>query len=495
MAVIALDLPDELATNRLGNDLSRALIKGDVLALHGGLGAGKTCLSRAIIRSLADDAGLDVPSPTFTLVQSYDTKLPVAHFDLYRLNDACELDELGLDEALETGIALIEWPERVGDALPVNTIHLAISHKDEGRTVEITGHDEALTRVQRSFDIRAFLVKSGHGEVLRKPFVGDASPRVYETFLDSSGVEMILMDQRFSPAGPAVWKGLAYRDVAHTTNPTVHPFIAIGTALAGKGFATPQIYARDLHQNVLVLEHLGNGSFLPADGTPIRERYELAAQLLAKIHEAGVPQDINEAGIAWHVPTFERDALMIEVSLALDWYLPYRLEREPNAVEREEFTAAWDEQFATLDTANYGLLLRDYHSPNIVWRPEHKGFDRLGVLDYQDALWGPNAYDLASLAQDARVTIAPDMETAIIEAYTRSRTKKIDEAAFTREYAIMALQRNTKILGIFIRLERRDHKHYYRRHLPRIESYVRATLEHPALARLARFYAEMGLQP
>ncbi len=495
MAVIAFDLLNEAATDQLGNDLSRTLIKGDVLALHGDLGAGKTSLSRAIIRSLADDADLDVPSPTFTLVQSYDTKLPVAHFDLYRLNDASELDELGLDEALETGIALIEWPERAGDTLPANTIHVAISHKGAGRRVEICGPDDALARIQRSLDIRAFLLGFGYGAALRKPFVGDASPRVYETFLDADGTEMILMDQRPSPAGSPVWKGLAYRDVAHTTNPTVHPFIAIGTALADKGFSTPQIYARDLEQNILVLEHLGKGSFLADDGAPVQQRYELAAQLLAKIHEAGVPQNISAAGIDWHVPPFDRDALMIEVSLALDWYFSYRLGREPSEADRTEFMAAWDEQFATLNTSRYGLLLRDYHSPNIVWRPELDGFNRLGVLDYQDALWGPNAYDLASLAQDARVTIVPEMEAAIIHAYTKSRTKNFDEASFADEYALMALQRNTKILGIFIRLERRDNKPYYRQHLPRIEAYVRATLMHPALARLARFYADMGLQP
>jgi N-acetylmuramate 1-kinase len=495
MAVIAFDLLNEAATNRFGNDLSRALTKGDVLALHGDLGAGKTSLSRAIIRSLADDPDLDVPSPTFTLVQSYDTKLPAAHFDLYRLNDASELDELGLDEALETGIALIEWPERAGNTLPASTIHLVISHKGTGRSVEISGPDEAMARIQRSLNIRAFLMKSGNGDALRKPFVGDASPRVYETFLDAGGTELILMDQRPSPAGPAVWKGLPYRDVAHTTNPTVHPFIAIGTALADKGFATPRVYARDLKQNILVLEHLGKGSFLAEDGAPIQERYELAAQLLANIHEAGIAQDINAAGIDWHVPPFDRDALMIEVSLALDWYFPYRLGREASDAERAEFASAWDEQFTTLDSDSYGLLLRDYHSPNIVWRPELKGFDRLGVLDYQDALWGPNAYDLASLAQDARVTIAPEMEAAIIRAYINSRTKNFDAASFASEYALMALQRNTKILGIFIRLERRDNKPYYRQHLPRIEAYVRATLMHPALARLARFYADMGLQP
>ena len=120
MAVAVLErfLADEVATARLGEDLGMALRPGDVLALKGDLGAGKSTLARALIRALADDAGLDVPSPTFTLVQSYDTRIPVHHFDLYRLSSAGEIDELGFDEALLQGAALVEWPERAEGALP-----------------------------------------------------------------------------------------------------------------------------------------------------------------------------------------------------------------------------------------------------------------------------------------------------------------------------------------------------------------------------------------
>jgi tRNA threonylcarbamoyl adenosine modification protein YjeE len=112
MTVVVLErfLADEAATARLGEDLGMALRPGDVLALKGDLGAGKSTLARALIRALADDAGLDVPSPTFTLVQSYDTRIPVHHFDLYRLSSAGEIDELGFDEALLQGAALVEWP-------------------------------------------------------------------------------------------------------------------------------------------------------------------------------------------------------------------------------------------------------------------------------------------------------------------------------------------------------------------------------------------------
>ena len=103
--VLERHLPDEGATTRLGEDLAMALRAGDVLALSGDLGAGKTTLARGLIRAMAGDEGLDVPSPTFTLVQSYDTRVPLNHFDLYRLGSPDELDELGLDEMLATGAA------------------------------------------------------------------------------------------------------------------------------------------------------------------------------------------------------------------------------------------------------------------------------------------------------------------------------------------------------------------------------------------------------
>src|SRR5215207_6038059 len=109
--VLERHLPDERATVRLGEDIAMALRAGDALALSGDLGAGKTTLARGLIRAMAGEEKLDVPSPTFTLVQSYETRVPLHHFDLYRLTSPSELDELGLDEMLASGAALIEWPE------------------------------------------------------------------------------------------------------------------------------------------------------------------------------------------------------------------------------------------------------------------------------------------------------------------------------------------------------------------------------------------------
>src|SRR5690606_23896646 len=112
-------LPDEIATQRFGEDFALALQKGDLVTLSGDLGAGKSSLARSIIRAIADDEGLEVPSPTFTLVQSYEQlRLPIAHADLYRISHGEELDELGLTDFLEEGVILVEWPEQAEGLLP-----------------------------------------------------------------------------------------------------------------------------------------------------------------------------------------------------------------------------------------------------------------------------------------------------------------------------------------------------------------------------------------
>lgn len=125
-------------TAALGARIAAHLRKGDAVALGGDLGAGKTTLARAILRALGVREG--IPSPTFTLVQSYQTRLPVHHYDLYRIEDEREIDELGLSEALEDGAALIEWPERAGDRLPDDVLYLSLTMMDvQSRLAEISG--------------------------------------------------------------------------------------------------------------------------------------------------------------------------------------------------------------------------------------------------------------------------------------------------------------------------------------------------------------------
>jgi tRNA threonylcarbamoyladenosine biosynthesis protein TsaE len=136
---VLLDLPSLEATEALAARLAPLLHAGDTLLLHGSLGAGKTAFARALLRAMTGDPALDVPSPSFTLVQSYDTPAgPVHHYDLWRIEHAADLAELGLDEALQD-ITLIEWPERLGDAAPRDALSLTCTAAEDGRRLALFG--------------------------------------------------------------------------------------------------------------------------------------------------------------------------------------------------------------------------------------------------------------------------------------------------------------------------------------------------------------------
>lgn len=492
---LRMPLPDEQATERLGQDLAAALRIGDSIALKGDLGAGKTTLARAVIRALAGNPALEVPSPTFTLVQAYEARFPVHHFDLYRLGSPDELDELGFDEAAVKGVTLVEWPERAGDRLPEDAVTVELTHQDDGRLATMAGPAAVLDRIQRSLAVRDFLDKAGWRSARRNFLIGDASTRSYETVQRNGDRARVLMDAPRRPDGPPVRGNKPYSRIAHLAESVV-PFVAIGKALRDKGFAAPEIYAQDLEQGLLLLEHVGPDGFL-VDGKPVPERYAAAAELLAAMHAQEWPRRLAAAPGAFHdVPDYDRGAMMIEVELLVDWYLPWTTGEPVGDGDRRAFRSAWDAVFDRLADAEKTLVLRDFHSPNIIWREGRLGHDRLGLIDFQDALIGPSAYDVASLAQDARVTISPELERETVEAYCRARAsseKPFDRAAFDEAYAIMAAQRASKILGIFVRLDRRDGKPQYLKHLPRIRDYAARALEHPALAPVRKFYRDRRL--
>ncbi len=487
-------LADEQATVRLGEDLALTLRKGDVLALHGDLGAGKTTLARSLIRALAGDAELEVPSPTFTLVQSYETRVPVHHFDLYRLSSADELDELGFEDALEQGAALVEWPEKAGDRLPPSAARVELVEEGEGRTVRISASGALGERIARSFATRDFLHAAGWGEAHRSHFVGDASARSYEIVTLGDQPARVLMNSPRLVLGPPVRDGKPYAEIAHTAQ-SVSAFVAIDRALREGDVTVPKIHAQDLEAGFLLIEHLGAEGFLEA-GKPVAGRYAAAAELLAMMHGKSWPDRIDiEPGVVHTVPPFDRDAMMIEVELLLDWYFAAVAGKQPDDALRAGFRQVWNDLFDRVDKAEKTLMLRDFHSPNIIWRGDRTGHDRLGIIDFQDALIGPAAYDVASLAMDARVTVPVEIDASTVEAYvaTRSSAGGFDANAFAEAYAIMAAQRNSKILGIFVRLDRRDGKPDYLKHLPRIRDYLRRALSHPALAELRDFYHRHGL--
>ncbi len=495
MPPIEIFLADEAATIEFGEDLALALKAGDCLALSGDLGAGKSTLARAFLRAMADDETLDVPSPTFTLVQAYDLRIPVAHFDLYRLADVSELDELGLDEALSDGICLVEWPEKALAGLPKDRLTLAFSHDGDGRTVRLSGNAAALERIARSLAIRAFLNHNDIAAARRRHLSGDASARAYERIEMADAPTKLLMDAARHKPGPILQDGKYYQQLAHIAEDVI-PFVAVGAVLRRKGLHAPDIYAADLDAGILLIENLGSDGILDADGKPVADRYLESARLLAHLHATPPERDISVAGdFIHHIPDFDRTAMKIETQLLIDWFLPWKRGEPASETERADYASIWDGLIDLLQSSEKNLLLRDYHSPNIIWRQDRTGTDRIGIIDFQDAMIGPTAYDVASLTQDARVTIEPDLSAALLDGYIAARHAQggFDEATFLRDWHLMSAQRNCKLVGIWVRLMQRDGKPGYMKHMPRTFSYLNVALQHPALAPLRDWCIKAGI--
>jgi N-acetylmuramate 1-kinase len=496
-ASFALTLPNEAAIHRLMIDVVVALQPGDLVTLSGDLGAGKTTFARALIRHLAGDPNIAVPSPTFTFMQFYDLpRLPVVHADLYRLSGPGELQELGFDDLPEAAVLLLEWPDRAAGFLPSDRLDIAFtlvpSQGLEVRNVRVTGYGAFAARTERMHATRRFLDRTGFADAERERIQGDASTRIYER-LRLGDNQVILMNAPRRPDGPPVHEGKPYSAIAHLAE-DVKPFVALANGLRMRGFSAPQIYQADTEAGFLILEDLGADLFVSGDPPkPIEERYAAAVDLLVALHSQELPSRLPVSPNVEHpIPRYDIDAFLIELELLLDWYLP-RLGVDVSAATRTTYQVLWREALlpATSPEAETSWVLRDLHSPNLLWLPERQGVARVGLLDFQDAQIGPPAYDLASLLQDARVDVPEAMEIALLGRYAKARREMdpdFDTPAFIRLYATLAAQRASKIIGIFARLDRRDGKPQYLRHMPRVWSYLQRALAHPALAPLNGWY-------
>ncbi|CAD7049410.1 tRNA (adenosine(37)-N6)-threonylcarbamoyltransferase complex ATPase subunit type 1 TsaE [Pseudorhizobium endolithicum] len=493
---IVIPLPDEAATIQLGEDLALALRPGDCLALSGDLGAGKSTLARSLLRAVADDDGLEVPSPTFTLVQSYGLRIPVSHFDLYRLGDSSELDELGFDEALASGICLVEWPEMAHELLPASRITLRLEHRADGRLATLTGPEAGTKRIRRSLAIRDSLDRWGYGGARRRYLTGDASVRAYERVATREGEELILMDWPRQPDGPPVLDGKPYPKVAHLAE-NAYPFVAISRYLREINLAAPEVLQVDYEQGIVLLENLGIEGVLDDEGRPIDERYREAVVCLGYLHSHPMRQNLAiDDDHVHHIPDFDPTAMKMEARLLLDWHLPWKRGSQPADEERQSYLRIWDGLIADLAGAEKNLLLRDFHSPNIIWRSQESGVRRIGIIDFQDAMIGPTAYDLASLVQDARVDIPPRLADQMMRDYVALRRAlgAFDEPAFLKAFAIMSAQRNCKLAGLWVRLMQRDGKPAYMKHMPRTLSYLSSALRHESLRPLRAWCIAAGIE-
>jgi tRNA threonylcarbamoyl adenosine modification protein YjeE len=488
---------DETGAVRLAELLALKIRPGDAIALYGDLGAGKTTLARALIGALLRDAAPDVPSPTFALQQTYATpRLSVSHFDFYRLSGAEEARELGFEEAMEEGAAIVEWPERAAALLPGDRIEVVLAETadPERRVVTVRGLGAAAARVERIGRIMAFLEARPEWTGARIAYLqGDASTRAYAR-LSRNGRTALLMDAPRQPDGPAIRDGKSYSQVACLAEDMVRPFVAIGAVLRAAGLSAPEVLAHDLDAGLLLVEDLDDRLYgrQVAAGVSQAEMWRAAVDALVHLRAVPVPPRLPlPDGTSYTLPRRDRAAFEIEIELLLDWLWPeLKGGPAPEAV-RAEFREAWAPVLDRLLALPGGWFLRDYHSPNLVWMPERRGVARVGILDFQDALDEHPAFDLVSLLQDARVDVPDALERELFDHYctqVAAREPSFDRAAFAGAYADFGTQRNTRLLGLWARLMRRDGKPHYLQHYPRTWGYLARNLRHVTLAPLAAWY-------
>lgn len=493
-AVCTFDISEFDAMRELAEALALALRPGDVLAVSGDLGTGKTTLLRALIQTFADQSVLEVPSPTYTLMQSYGEGLrfPLHHVDLYRLKSAGELEELGLDEALEQGALLVEWPERAGKTLPEARIDLHLALTEDTRTAAIGSGDEGIvTRLKRLCAVKSFLQASPAQAARRRFLQGDASPRAYERLALKDGGTLVLLNAQAQPDRSVGEHRLNYMKITHLApNDAIAPILAIGAELRKRGFTVPRHLHYDIENSLLLQEDLGN-VFIAENGAPISERYETAVDALVHLHAQDWPEVAQgPAGTRHAIPVYSREAFQTEAKLFLEFFLP--LMQEGGRTEAgAEFRAAFDALFDILLHAPTSWTLFDFHSPNAMWLNEREGIARIGIIDFQDTRRGPEAYDLVSLTQDARVSVPSDLEQALLQRYIQKRKslgEDFDADSLLPYYAICGAQRATRILGVFARLAYQDAKPHYLKHIPRVSDYLDRCLKHPVTLPLKNWF-------
>jgi len=323
--------------------------------------------------------------------------------------------------------------------------------------------------------IDGFLEAHGWDSKYRAPLSGDASFRRYER-LEDGRRQAVLMD-------------------APPDKEDVRPFWALSCHLHADGFSAPQVIAGDSHAGLLLLEDFGDDLFsrvVAANPRTELPLYETAVDLLVDLHEKPVPKGISFAGDStYSMLQYTHDLLMQEAELFTDWYLPEVNGSSVPADEKSAFQKLWQDLLSQIPATDPVLVLRDYHADNLIWLPDRTGIARVGLLDFQDAVAGHPAYDLVSLLEDARRDVSEALAEAMIERYMAAmcaRSTSFDIDAFRTAYAILGAQRNTKIIGIFSRLWRRDRKPVYLELIPRVWELLERDLEHPALSEIKHWY-------
>ncbi len=315
--------------------------------------------------------------------------------------------------------------------------------------------------------IQSLLQSTDFKKAELQPLAGDASFRRYIRVLQD-GRSAMLMD-------------------APPDKEDVRPFLLTAQYLYDRGFSAPGILAHDTGAGLLLLEDLGDDSFTrilkaasPQDQAVLEHQlYGAAIDVLAQWHDGNAafsnPQQLT-------VPVYDYALLMREVNLFADWFLPQIVGKEQALKLASEYKSLWHELISGAPLATDIWVHRDYHADNLMWLPQRSGIKRVGLLDFQDGVYGDAAYDLVSLLEDARRDVPTEVVNAMLERYIDA--SGVNHDRFMAAYALLGAQRNSKIIGIFSRLAARDNKHHYLNYLPRVWKHLERDLQHPSMKKL-----------
>ncbi len=319
-------------------------------------------------------------------------------------------------------------------------------------------------RSVRDAALAVFLTACGWGTAERHLLAGDASSRRYDRLTAGDGRCAVLMD-----APPPL--------------ENVRPFIAIDRLLGGLDLSVPRIFAEDADNGFLLLEDFGDDTYtrLLARGHDETALYALATDALIALHQRLPQTALGDLRV------FDQESALSQVSRLLDWYWPEIHGAPPAPQIRAAFEAAWCEVLPLWHKLPETLVLFDFHVDNLLLLPDRAGVKACGLLDFQDALAGPRAFDLVSLLEDVRRQVPVALMQAMIERYLAANPG-IAHDDFMTVYAISGAQRNTRIAGTFARLLRRDGKPGYQRYMPRVWELIAHDISHPALAPVAAWY-------
>ena len=262
------------------------------------------------------------------------------------------------------------------------------------------------------------------------------------------------------------------------------PFVQVAEWLCQHGYSAPQMIARDDAQGLMLLEDLGVDSLTNLCRTHRQMEpmlYEVAVDVLADWALGAATGRLSSPPL----PRYDHALMMREVMLFSEWFLPQIISDATLAERQAEFSALWERLISDAELQEDVFVHRDFHADNLLWRPERSHLQRLGLLDFQDAVLGDPAYDLVSLIEDARRDVGADLAAQLLDRYLAATG--FDRPSFLAKYSLLGAQRNCKIVGIFVRLAVRDGKAHYLNYLPRVWAHLNTDLAHEQLRPLAQW--------